>query len=77
MGAAEPGSVRDGRTCAGVEQPATIGEFKAAPSISALTKDKVGVEYWKKPLYGPVSAVLSLGASELFGLAFPRRMFLV
>ena len=57
--------------------PATIGEFKAAPSISALTKDKVVVEYWKKPLYGPVSAVLSLGASELFGLAFPRRMFLV
>jgi hypothetical protein len=57
--------------------PATIGEFKAAPSISALTKDKVVVEYWKKPLYGPVSAVLSLSASELFGLAFPRRMFLI
>jgi hypothetical protein len=54
--------------------PATIGEFKAAPSISALTKDKVVVEYWKKPLYGPVSAVLSLGASELFGLAFPAAL---
>src|SRR5262249_42596861 len=29
------------------------------------------------PLWGPVSAALSLGASELFGLAFPSRMLLV
>jgi hypothetical protein len=57
--------------------PATIDEIKSASSISTLAKEKVFVELWKKPLWGPVSAVLSLGASELFRLALPNRMFVV
>jgi hypothetical protein len=57
--------------------PATIDDIKSAPSISTLASERVFVEYWKKPLWGPVSAVLNLGASELFGLALPSRMFLV
>ena len=57
--------------------PATIEDIKSASSISTLAKERIFVEYWKRPLWGPVSAALSLGASELFGLAFPSRMLLV
>jgi len=57
--------------------PPTIDDFRSAPSISTIAKRKVLVEWFKRPLYGPVSSVVSLGASELFGLAYPSRMFLV
>jgi hypothetical protein len=57
--------------------PASLNDIKSAPSIATLAKQSVFVEYWKKPLWGPISAFLNLTVSELLGLAFPSRMFLV
>lgn len=48
--------------------PTRIAEFSAHTTL---------VEYYKRPLYGPVSAGLSWIAHRLLGLDFPARMFLV
>jgi len=52
--------------------------YRAFPArLDELTLQGTFVEYYKRPLYGPVSAFANAIAAQWLGLAFPARMYLV
>ena len=46
-------------------------------SLSEISRQNAFNEYYKRPLFGPISAGLSLALITLFGIEYPDSMFLI
>jgi hypothetical protein len=46
-------------------------------TFSEISDQNSLVEYYKRPLYGPVSAIFTILAGQLFGVRFPGNLYLI
>jgi hypothetical protein len=52
--------------------------YRAFPkTINEASPQNVYVEFYKRPLYGPISAALTICLYRVFGITYPRSMFVI